>query len=83
MDGLQFCSSHSIDHAAPLIARRSGEGRVDVFEARNTGFHRLAQVATISGARTGLFVPELDRLFLAARAGWIEPASTWVLRPDP
>lgn len=60
-----------------------GEGLVDVFEEQGSGFARLAQVPTSSGARTGLFVPELDGLFVAARAGWIEPAAVWVFRAMP
>jgi hypothetical protein len=38
---------------------------------------------TIAGARTSLFVPELDRLFVAARANASEPAAIWVFRPTP
>jgi hypothetical protein len=59
-----------------------GEGFLDVFDAQ-AGYRRLAHIPTISGARTSLFVPELDRLFLAARAASGEPASIWVLRPSP
>jgi len=38
---------------------------------------------TAAGARTALFVPEPDRLFLAvpARAG--TPAAIWVYHPTP
>jgi hypothetical protein len=43
----------------------------------------LARLPTAVGARTGLFVPELDRLFVAVRAAPGEPAAVWVLRPDP
>jgi DNA-binding beta-propeller fold protein YncE len=60
-----------------------GAGTVDVFAASGAGYERLARVPTVSGARTGLFVPELDRLFVAARAGSNEPAAIWVLRPAP
>ena len=35
----------------------------------------------IGSARTALFVPELDRLFVAVRAGSNEPAAIWVFRP--
>jgi hypothetical protein len=28
-----------------------------------------------------MFVPELDRLFVAARAGWTDPAGLLVFRP--
>jgi DNA-binding beta-propeller fold protein YncE len=58
-----------------------GEGVVDVLEANETGYRRLARVPTISGARTSLFVPELDRLFVAVRAASNEPAAIWVFRP--
>jgi hypothetical protein len=46
--------------------------------------HRpLARVKTSSGARTSLFVPELDRLFVAARAGVSgSHAAILVLRPE-
>jgi hypothetical protein len=60
-----------------------GEGMVDVLEQDEAGYRRLAQVPTLSGARTSLFVPELDRLFVAVRAGWSEPAAIWVFRPTP
>jgi DNA-binding beta-propeller fold protein YncE len=60
-----------------------GEGVVDVIEQGETGYRHLARVATVSGARTSLFVPELDRLFVAVRAGSNEPAAIWVFRPVP
>jgi hypothetical protein len=37
----------------------------------------------VPGARTSLFVPELDRLLLAVRAEAEQPASIWVFRPTP
>lgn len=42
-----------------------GEGFVDVFDREPAGLRRSARVATAPGARTCLFVPELDRLFVA------------------
>jgi hypothetical protein len=60
-----------------------GEGVVDVFAADAGGYQRLARMPTVSGARTSLFVPELDRLFVAVRARWHEPAAIWVFRPLP
>ncbi len=47
-----------------------GAGKVDVFAAAS-GLTRLGSVDTSRGARTSLFVPELDRLFVAERAGLI------------
>ena len=43
----------------------------------------VARVPTVSGARTSLFVPELDRLYVAARSTFSEPTAIWVLRPMP
>jgi DNA-binding beta-propeller fold protein YncE len=58
-----------------------GEGVVDVLEPDEAGYRRLARVSTVPGARTSLFVPELDRLLVAVRAGPNEPAAIWVFRP--
>ena len=60
-----------------------GEGVVDVLEQAGAGYRRLARVPTVSGARTSLFIPELDRLFVAVRARSREPAAIWVFRPLP
>jgi hypothetical protein len=54
---------------------------VDVLEQGETGYRHLARVPTVSGARTSLFVPELDRLFVAVRSRSGEPAAIWVFRP--
>ena len=59
-----------------------GIGAVDVLEERAGSYRRLARVSTAPGARTSLFVPELDRLFVAVRAGGGEPAAIWVFRPS-
>jgi hypothetical protein len=58
-----------------------GAGVIDIFDAHS--YERLARIPTVSGARTSLFVPELDRLFVAARAAGSNPAGVWVLRPEP
>jgi DNA-binding beta-propeller fold protein YncE len=58
-----------------------GAGVIDIFDARS--HERLSRLPTVSGARTSLFVPELDRLFLAVRAGVGSSAAIWVLRPEP
>jgi YVTN family beta-propeller protein len=60
-----------------------GEGVVDVLDQTDTGYRPLARVPTVSGARTALFVPSLDRLFVAVRARSGEPAAIWVFRPTP
>jgi len=60
-----------------------GEGALDVLEQSGSEYRRLARISTIPGARTSLFVPELDRLFVAVRARSNEPAAIWVFRPVP
>ncbi len=61
-----------------------GEGFVDVLQGDTAGYHPLARFPTHSGARTSLFVPELDRLFVAARAGLLgSDAALLVFRPGP
>ena len=62
-----------------------GAGMVDVFErdaARS--YSKLPSVETASGARTSLFVPRLDRLFVAVPAGFFGgDAAIIVFRPQP
>jgi DNA-binding beta-propeller fold protein YncE len=70
-----------IDGKRNLVYLICGAGYVDVLEVRGRTYQRVARVATLSGARTGLFVPELDRLFVAARAHGSEPAAVWEFRP--
>jgi YVTN family beta-propeller protein len=60
-----------------------GDGFLDVLDAKGSAYARAARIPTVSGARTSLFVPELDRLLLAVRAEAGEPASIWVFRPTP
>jgi DNA-binding beta-propeller fold protein YncE len=61
-----------------------GAGVVEVEQQTSDGYRRLARVATRPGARTSLFVPALDRLFVAARAGPAGlPAAVLVFRPQP
>ena len=61
-----------------------GAGEVDVLQSDPGGVRSLARVPTRSGARTSLFVPELDRLFVAARAGAAKAgAAILVFRPAP
>ena len=61
-----------------------GAGVVEVEQQAADGYGRLARIATRQGARTSLFVPELDRLFVAARAGQSgSAAAVLVFRPLP
>jgi YVTN family beta-propeller protein len=57
-----------------------GEGVIDVFGQSGGDYVRLARIPTASGARTSLYVPGNDRLYLAVRATGSEPAAIWVFR---
>ena len=59
-----------------------GNGAVDVFGGEAGEYKHISQVATASGARTSLFAPGLDRLFVAARATGGTPAVIRVYRPE-
>jgi hypothetical protein len=60
-----------------------GAGFLDVLETNGAAYRRIARIPTVSGARTSLFVPELDRLLVAVREGSGEPAAIWMFRPTP
>jgi YVTN family beta-propeller protein len=60
-----------------------GAGFLDVLDAKDAKYRLIARIPTVSGARTSLFVPELDRLLVAVRASSEEPAAIWVFRPMP
>jgi DNA-binding beta-propeller fold protein YncE len=60
-----------------------GAGYVDVFDTDGTIYRRTARIPTAAGARTALFVSELDRLLVAVRAGLAGPAAIWMFKPLP
>jgi DNA-binding beta-propeller fold protein YncE len=60
-----------------------GSGAIDAFEQAGGGYVASARIETRPGARTSLFVPALDRLFVAARAGSGHGAALLVYRPAP
>ncbi len=60
-----------------------GGGAIDAFDMSGASPRALGRTKTSPGARTALFVPELDRLFVAARAEGQHQASILVMRPAP
>ena len=62
-----------------------GAGVIDVFSYGGGTLDRIARITTMPGARTSLFVPELDRLFVAAPAPLLGdvPATILAFRPAP
>jgi hypothetical protein len=59
-----------------------GQGSVDTYARSDKGYARTGRIETSGGTRTGLFVPDLDRLFVAIRATRARQASVRILRPD-
>jgi hypothetical protein len=88
-DGRLVTSSETCGDADDVFVDRKrhrvyiscGAGFVDVLESREGAYQRGVRIATLLGARTSLFSPELDRYFVAARAVGGQPAAIWVLRP--
>lgn len=72
-----------IDAKRARVYISCGAGFLDVLEAKEGMYRRVARIPTVSGARTSLFVPEIDRLLVAVRASSGEPASVWIFRPMP
>lgn len=74
----------SVDAKRRRVYVSCGSGAIDVLAPRDDGYERIAHIATASGARTSLFVPELDRLYLAVRSSLLGggAAAVWVFRPQ-
>jgi DNA-binding beta-propeller fold protein YncE len=61
-----------------------GSGEIAVFQRQGENLNPLPSVNTSLGARTSLFLPESDRLFLAERATVLRSnAAIAVYRPEP
>jgi DNA-binding beta-propeller fold protein YncE len=58
-----------------------GEGVIEVVADQGTSYAKIATITTVGGARTSLYVPQLDRLFLAVRANGHMPAAVWIFKP--
>jgi hypothetical protein len=71
-----------VDAKRQRLYASCGDGSLDVLDAQGA-FRRIVRIPTVAGARTALFVTELDRLLLAVRAERGEAASIWIFRPLP
>jgi hypothetical protein len=58
-----------------------GQGFLDVFALHDDDPRRLARILTAAGARTSLFVPEEDRLYVAVPRRDARPAGVLVYQP--
>lgn len=72
-----------VDEKRDRLYVSCGEGYLDVLAAEGASYRSIARLATAPGARTSLFVPELDRLLLAVPARGGGTAAIWVYHPMP
>ena len=76
------CDDVFYDAARKRIYASGGEGSISVFEQKDADHYaELARMATVKGARTSFFSPELDRLFLAVRRQGSQPAAIRMYAP--
>ena len=72
------------DSAHKRIYITGGEGFIDIFEQRGPDqYQSLGRIRTASGARTSLFVPEFNRLYLAVPHRGKQNAEIRVYEPQP
>jgi hypothetical protein len=57
-----------------------GSGAVEVLDIQPGKYSRITEIQTVAGARTGLFVPELQTLFIAVRGHAGEAPAIWSYR---
>jgi hypothetical protein len=69
------------DRARKRLYVICGGGAVDVFGMARAGYSPAGRISTRGGARTGVFSPQLDRLYVAVRASGNQPAAVWAFRP--
>ena len=70
-----------VDERRNRIYVSCGEGFIDVLASRGEKYVSIDRIPTVSGARTSLFVPGIDRFVLAVRSIGATPACIWVFRP--
>lgn len=69
------CDDIFFDQARKRIYASGGEGAISVFEQQDADHYKeVARIATVKGARTSFFSPDLGRLYLAARRQGSKPA---------
>ncbi len=69
------------DSARKRLYVSCGDGHVAIFDAASGGLTETSRISTRKGARTSLFAPELDRLFVAVPMSGNRLAEIWVYAP--
>lgn len=78
------CDDVFLDQRRHRIYAIGGDGEISVFHQKDQDhYEELGRVKTVGGARTGLFSPELDRLYLAVRKQGSQTAEIRVFAPAP
>ena len=78
------CDDVFYDQRRHRIYAIGGEGMISVFEQRDADHYaEMGRVKTVSGARTGYFSPDLDKLYVAVRKHDSQSAEIRVYAPTP
>ena len=76
------CDDFFLDQTRKRIYASGGDGAISVFQEQDADHYaELARITTDKGARTSLFSPDLDRLFLAVRRQGSQAAGIKVFVP--
>ena len=77
------CDDVFYDQRRHRIYAIGGEGGISVLQQSGPDrYHEIARISTVSGARTGFFSPDLDRLFIAIRKHGSQPAAIRIYAPS-
>jgi len=78
------CDDVFYDQRRHRIYAIGGEGGISVFQQRDADhYDELGRIKTVSGARTGFFSADLDRLYVAVRKHDSQSAEIRVYAPAP
>jgi DNA-binding beta-propeller fold protein YncE len=78
------CDDVFYDEQRHRVYAIGGEGGISVFQQRDPDhYDELGRIKTVSGARTGLFSAELDKLYVAVRRHGSQAAEIRVYMPAP
>jgi hypothetical protein len=78
------CDDVFYDERRHRIYAIGGEGGISVFQQRDADhYDELGRIKTVSGARTGYYSPDLNRLYVAVRRQGTKSAEIRVYTPLP
>jgi YVTN family beta-propeller protein len=78
------CDDVFYDERRHRIYAVGGEGGISVFQQRDTDhYDEIGRIKTVSGARTGFFSAEFDKLYVAVRKHESQSAEIRIYKPMP